>query len=92
MNLVEKVARAIHDASNETSIAFMADLPSDTDTIRLLRVADTEKRMAQARAAIEAMKKPTEEMMQAGHDLIDNDGLGLARAYPAMIEAALRTC
>lgn len=49
-----------------------------------------------ARAAIEAMREPTEEMLGAAEPCMDDFGSydsrdELRRAYPAMIDAALST-
>lgn len=64
--IVERVAKAIDEASNETSLAFTEAQASDTPTIAQCRIADTEKRLRQALAAIEAMKEPTDKMVEAG--------------------------
>ncbi len=52
--------------------------------------SDTQRghNMSLARAAIEAMREPTERMIKSGNEHCDNDG-NLDAAYRAMIDAAL---
>lgn len=73
--MVERVARAIHDASHkELGFSWAKEM-----------------RMAQARAAIEAMREPTGEMLEAGWERA-RPYLGLEttkQTYRAMINAAL---
>ncbi len=67
--MVERIARAIHDAAHKGL---------DFDWPR-------EMRIAQARAAIEAMRQPTDEMLYSGR--WPNDVMG--ENWQAMIDAAL---
>jgi len=82
--MVERVARAIHDASHK-----MIDFERFRDM-----------RLAQARAAIEAMLQPTEQQIAAAWDVITAEkqgqgitrlmpGLGAREIYQAMVSAAL---
>lgn len=62
--MIERVARAL-DAGGHfgSSLAFTEPKPSDTGTILFfLRKYDTERAIACARAAIEAMREPTAKM------------------------------
>lgn len=91
--MVERVAQAIDAALNDTSLAFTTESPHDTDTIRKCRIADTERAIRCARAAIEAMREPTERMMAAvdcgGEKANWASGRAWAIGYRAMIDAAL---
>jgi phosphoribosylformylglycinamidine (FGAM) synthase-like enzyme len=51
-------------------------------------VDDTPYHLRVARAALEAMREPTEAMVQAG--INDSGAFGLASAYRTMIDAALK--
>ena len=83
MKMVEKVARTlawldwIHDP-------YMKDFPD----IRIDTMYVDPKYFEEARAALEAMKEPTEEMISAGYTLcVGQDNMN--DIYQAMIEAAL---
>lgn len=76
MDMVEKVARAIWTMRMEGGWNSYDELPDNRKaTVRTY-----------ARAAIEAMREPTELMFNAGHDCA---GFGVDDGWPAMIDAAL---
>ncbi len=84
MRMIDRVARAIYAAtgpegSNATHGNFDILLPELQDDIRNW-----------ARAAIEAMREPTDEMDDAGEAMRDQcDHLSAMNAWHAMIDAAL---
>lgn len=85
MNIIERVARAIHDAmySDEQSGAWMSGkCPLDSVTVDgevdLIRAATT---------AIQAMRDPTPEMIEAG-EAVDGTVTALP-IWQAMIDASL---
>ena len=95
MSMVERVARAMYPGLYEMSI-------SDTDAIGEQNIEVAKNRaLRQARAAISAMREPTEGMMKAGieaHAKADDSGIDdkpwmpdtLPSTYRAMIDAALK--
>jgi len=98
MDIVERVARAIAQASGDITLAFHEPKPSDTPSIAMLKKADTEKALRMARAALEAIREPTEAMVEAGDAAqTETDGpyageqVAMASFVPwrAMINAAL---
>lgn len=95
MTMLEKVARAVDEALNDNSIAFMKPSGVDSETVRQCREADTKRAFRAARAAIEAMREPTEAMVEAdmplggygfGDDVYSADP---KEVWQAMIDAAL---
>lgn len=73
MTLVEKLARAIEDASDEVSVAFTGPRLHDTELLRIRREANTAKRFRQTRALLSTLeaegyaivkREPTEEMLR----------------------------
>jgi hypothetical protein len=96
--MIERVARAIDEASDEFSIAFTPHPGGPIDPlVERCRAADREKRMRQARAAIEAMREPTKDMEAAVEaDAVIQSGLDDCNkhdipneAWRLMIDAAL---
>lgn len=94
--MVERVARAVNEHLG-VSLAFTEPSATDTPTIAKCRIADTERAMAIARAAIEAMRSPTEAMRSAVDKAEDEGGYIAAayehiewgKAWPVAIDAAL---
>lgn len=80
MSMVEKVARAIYAA-----YGFHLSWGEASFTWR-------DQCLKQGRAAIEAMREPTDEMSCAGLDFDDDDGktLIVSTVWQAMIDAALK--
>ena len=65
--MLEKVARAIADSGSlGVTLAYSKPQDTDTETIRRCREADTLLALNAARAALEAMREPTEGMKTAG--------------------------
>jgi hypothetical protein len=98
-SLVERVARALRDSARgfadpvdlyvEKEARRRAEAANpDADTYATAQDWGLESWMILARAAIEAMREPTEEMRSAGDDLIQRRD-GTAAIYQAMIDAAL---
>lgn len=90
MNMIERIARAIHDAmySDEQSGAWMSGkCPLDSVTVD----GDVDL-MRAATAAIQAMREPTKQMMDAAQlDPQDDPMVSRGMAYSAwvsMIDAA----
>lgn len=90
--MIEKVARAICSDDFNT---FKGHSPGECEYCDSQR----EMVMKQAKAAIEAMREPTEEMKKAADDLMDKmdnfgynkNGIGFVDPiYQAMIDAALK--
>ena len=97
MNMVERVARAIccpEGCRGDTGSGKPCNISAEDVTA-----------MVQARAAIEAMREPTKEMVEAGYDAIHDAGdyynydsgsgytvesFSGARVLRAMIDAALK--
>jgi hypothetical protein len=90
--LVELVARAIDEASDENSLAFMRFSEPEDPLVEKCMAADLEKRMRQARAAIEAMRRPTSEMLIAGMEAHAHytDRQESTHLWQAMIDEALK--
>jgi len=84
MAMLEKVARAIHEAIKESDVDW-ADEAQEIKTTFLIM----------SRAAIKAMREPTEDMVNAGVagiDAVEGDCAteeGTSAGYAAMIDAAL---
>jgi hypothetical protein len=80
--MIERVAKAINDAgyghTGEMPHSFFEELSPREKGLLL----------AMARAAIEAMREPTYEMLQRGHE--NNFGYCPTQAWKAMIEEALK--
>lgn len=76
MTMVERVAAAIWALNEHTDCPEYAQLNRDAKA----------RADSMARAAIEAMREPTEEMFKATRDAHGYDGLA---AWSAMIDAAL---
>jgi hypothetical protein len=98
--MLERVARALVEGGHMgVSLGFTETRPNDFGSVPLLRARDTERALAAARAAIEAMREPTEAMMEALHDALDEEAFvpaingnrdgALDRAIGKMIDAAL---
>jgi len=99
ISMVERVARAIEDVV-APSVRYFGDnvaarVRSTGDILyegrseeEATRIADAWFMQARARAAIEAMREPTEAMLSDGLAIHDWDH-GLADVYTAMIDAAL---
>lgn len=101
---VERVARALSDGGHlGVSLAFTEPMASDTETIRKCRVVDTERALRAARAAIEALRIPSEAMVEAGQktnnllkepdppnafEFLSRDEM--TEAWEAMIDQALK--
>jgi hypothetical protein len=83
MDMVERVARAIHRIEGEKPNT--SPFPDYSD--------DWRDYTPQARAAIEAMRVPTDEMVKAGEEGINSlpalPGHYAEYCWPAMIDAAL---
>jgi hypothetical protein len=93
MDLVERVARAI-DAATWTNFDNYAGLKGWTEEERnaeMLASRSIQKSLGNARAAIEAMKPPTEAMIEAGVAADHGSTLGerVTNCHEAMISAAL---
>lgn len=80
-DMVERVAMAIFDQMHDGGYDNPYSASEETKTFyRKL-----------ARAAIEAMREPTELMVYAGHDVAEEAGKsGVRFAYTAMIDEALK--
>lgn len=76
-DIVERVARAIYEARNGDGQPYMGI------------ILNWPEYLAQARAAIAAMREPTEEMQAAGAEHVRQVSGGMAGIYRAMIDAAL---
>lgn len=76
--MIERVARAIHESSSKWPWAGMSNMNKDD-------------RRKDARAAIEAMREPTEEIRDAwAAHAARTDGAASARGYhDAMIDASI---
>lgn len=100
--MVERVARALVAGNHlGVSLGFTDAAPTDAGSIPLLRKRDTERALAAARAAIEAMREPTKAMIDAAVALerelnatpiaawatVDEDYMGMK--WQAMIDKAL---
>lgn len=97
-SMIDRVARAINNGSDEMSLAFTDMKPTDTETIRRCRTFDTEKRLQQARLAIAAMREPTQEMLDTAYNLgVESSDAGgtfyeaaPSDTWPARIDEALK--
>ncbi len=90
--MIDRVARALahrhhgmETAENSWDIAAIFEVGGSQDEF-----------LAQARAAIAAMREPTEEMVLKGldalyKDVYPGDSVNMAEAYTAMIDAALNS-
>lgn len=87
MTMIERVARAIYAAEGNTR-AEPPDCTPRPMTLDDEAADDRETYFIYARAAIEAMREPTEAMERAAVVSWENYN-GLAIAYTAMIDAAL---
>lgn len=89
IEMIERVAKAIYEADDVWCAAFpwpsMGSMDQSPDNYRRI-----------ARAAVEAMREPTEEMLAAGSrsrtasDRFDNGDDTLAPEFTAMIDEALK--
>jgi hypothetical protein len=79
--MVERVARAIFPEAEDYTWDDFANAPNGSAE----RITASVYRM-RARAAIEAMREPTEAMVHAG---MSEEGTDLPSEYRAMIDAAL---
>ncbi len=96
-DLVERVARALCIADREDPDAMVSTLVPTyrgSDRMKFAEVPAWTKRVKAARAAIEAMREPTDAMIEAGgnkfsweHEL--DEQAQLRAAWPAAIDAAL---
>lgn len=89
MDMVEKVARAMWDKRREALLGLawppLSLWEHENEALR-------EDVRAEARAAIEAMREPSGEMIEDGWSAVIgslNDNEAVARIYRAMIDAAL---
>lgn len=80
-DMIERVARALHDADWRTQYGttHIDGTPRTWENCM-----ETEWWLNQARTAIEAMREPSEAMIEAGRDEFDD------KVWKAMIDAALR--
>jgi hypothetical protein len=78
-DLIERVAKAIYEDRNGAGCMPWGRRDE----------AHKEPYRSDARAAIEAMREPTEEMGKAGADHVRNVSGGMSGIYRAMIDAAL---
>ncbi len=88
MNMIEKVAEAIYDAFelNNDRGGYMGKYKGYFDENRT--TIDGEFNLSKiAKAAIQAMREPTEEMLKVGQSVDDID---LGTQYNFMIDAALK--
>lgn len=91
MTMVERVAKAIYETALERApllnpLGFTVDYPGWED----LEDPDRTSALGEARAAIEAMREPTEAMLGAFDRMTDDSGSVLVKTgYRAMISAAL---
>lgn len=103
--MIEKVAKAIAVADVNITAKTYPEMPMETMAELLQKVVDKGHYQAMARAAIEAMREPTEDMQtgalaKVGHEVDWVGGLMgsiygagvqvLADGYSAMIDAALK--
>lgn len=80
MTTLEKIARAICLASGQSHVLVVT-----LDSIPPQTYAIWETFLPHARAAVEAMLEPSDEMCEAGYELLPE----LAEAYRAMLHAIL---
>lgn len=80
MDMVERVARAMDAAEDKYWAAFPVDYPMTDESVPMEVLA---------RAAIEAMREPTEEMLLGGFEADTESGFGARSVWAAMIDAAL---
>jgi hypothetical protein len=90
MGMVERVARALYAIRMETADGAGLHEPYVWETDNN---AYREHCLREARAAIEAMREPTEAMVEAGVSAETGKTLGdrVSNCYAAMIDAALTT-
>jgi hypothetical protein len=90
--MIERVTRAIGVADLNASAKSMPNVPMETMAEYVKHAADEGHYEAMARAAIEAMKEPTEAMIQAGvsEDQSDEVYRDVPAIFTAMIQAALK--
>ena len=85
MTMIEKVARAIYD-----TVWYEGAYDNDSVNGETVHIKEARE---QARAAIAAMREPSEAMIAAAPYEVDAKGngflLGLLTVWPAMIDAAL---
>jgi hypothetical protein len=84
--MVERVARAIDDASEEVSMAFREPHPLNDQRVAEYCAADRAKRIRQARAAVEAMREPSIPMTAAAW----GEPADVNHIWRTMVDAALR--
>lgn len=87
MNMIEKVAKAIHSLLLKDDWSWVEENPTTMNCVTLDGNFDLNEI---AKAAIEAMKEPTEEMVKEGLKYVDWN-MGAKEAYQAMIETALNS-
>lgn len=93
--MVERVARAIDPSAWDERPMYGGGEPGpqETELADLLKRAAREPSLRQARAAIEAMREPTEAMIAAARDPLSANGSPMSKGphevFRAMIAAAL---
>jgi len=76
--MVERVAKAIHQERFGGKLIWG-------------HYPDSEKAcLEEARAAVEAMREPTESMISKGYDHVDYGGAHIESAWRAMVDEALK--
>ncbi|MFQ6183637.1 hypothetical protein ACLMJV_17040 [Sinorhizobium meliloti] len=90
--MVERVARAIGVADLNACAKSMPSVPMETMAEYVKHAADEGHYEAMARAAIEALMDPCDEMIQAGvsEDQTDDVYRDIRSVYVAMVQAALK--
>lgn len=63
---LERLARALDEASHEFSLAFVDPHSSDNEAVRICQMVDREKRIRQVRAVLEELKNVSETMLDSG--------------------------
>lgn len=96
ISMIERVARVLADGGHMgVTLAFIEQQDTDAGSIPLLRQADTAKAISAARAAIEAMREPTDAMANVAYSGVFCIGDGMvtnedaAALWRDMIDAAL---
>lgn len=92
--MVERVARAITISVYNTTFGRVSPVKSDEEFNKHIE-REWKNYIPEARAAIEAMREPTEDMLRANKDsgftwncIVDCEGVSMA--YDMMIDAALK--
>lgn len=88
--MVERVARALADGGHlGVTLAFSEARPTDSGTATALRKHDTERAIAAARAALEAMREPTGAMISAIISECENQRIAFDEFSPPMYPGEL---